>query len=114
MNNQICVIQPYRKAGGWAFDDFDVGLVAEPFVCGTNEMIDFLVRDIPKADAGFRLLFSANPFSGYQQVARRLRPEADSWWYATDEPPMEGWLCKALFKYFKTAPRQLFVKAEAL
>jgi hypothetical protein len=29
-------------------------------------------------------------------------------------PPMEGWLCPALFRYFDEAPAELYVKAEAL
>ena len=33
-------------------------------------------------------------------------------WYATDEPPMEGWLCLALFRYFDVEPPELYVKAE--
>jgi hypothetical protein len=27
---------------------------------------------------------------------------------------MEGWLCPALFKYFPTAPKTIFVKVEEL
>jgi hypothetical protein len=27
---------------------------------------------------------------------------------------MEGWQCPALFRYFETAPRELYVKAERL
>ena len=34
-------------------------------------------------------------------------------WYASDDPPMEGWLCPALFRYFDKAPAELYVKAEA-
>ena len=30
-------------------------------------MIDFLVKDIPNARSGFRLLFSAAPFPGYHR-----------------------------------------------
>jgi hypothetical protein len=34
-------------------------------------------------------------------------------WYTSDDPPMEGWLCPALFRYFDRAPSELYVKAEA-
>jgi hypothetical protein len=27
-------------------------------------------------------------------------------------PPMDGWLCPAMFKYFKQAPKNLYVKAD--
>jgi hypothetical protein len=29
-----------------------------------------------------------------------------------DDPPLEGWLCPALFRYFDQAPAQLYVRAE--
>jgi len=76
-SNSIIVIAPYRYAGTWVFDDPRVGLVREPFVSGIPELIDKLVKDIPDADKGFRLLFSG-----------------------------------ALFRYFKQAPKVIYVKAE--
>jgi hypothetical protein len=35
------------------------------------------------------------------------------WWYASDEPEAEGWLCPALFRDFDEAPEEIYVKAEA-
>jgi hypothetical protein len=113
MPNQIMVIVPYWEAGTWVFDDPATDLVKEPFVAGVPEMIDDLVRDIAKARKGFRLLFSASPFPGYQRKLDRVRQEFEGWWYATDDPPMEGWLCPALFRYFDEAPGEIYVKAEA-
>lgn len=114
MPNQINVIAPYWHHGTWVFDDERTGLVQEPFVCGVPEMIDDLVRDIPDARSGFRLLFSAAPFPGYQRKLTWLREEAGGNWYKADDPPMEGWLCPALFRYFDQAPPELYVKAEPL
>jgi len=34
-------------------------------------------------------------------------------WYGSEDSPMEGWLCPALFRYFEKAPAELYVKAEA-
>jgi hypothetical protein len=65
--NALIVIAPYRHAGTWVFDDPSARLAREPFVAGLPEMIDVLVRDIPGATNGFRLLFSAQPFPGYQK-----------------------------------------------
>ncbi len=114
MANQIMVIAPYwlESVGTWVFDDDAVGLVQEPFVSGVPEMIDELVADIPNARQGFRLLFSAEAFPGYQRKLTRLREEFGGWWYARDEPKTEGWLCPALFRYFDEAPRGVYVKAE--
>ena len=114
MPNQIQVIAPYWMHGTWVFDDESTGLVQEPFVSGVPEMIDDLVQDIPNARGGFRLLFSANPFPGYQQKLEWVREEMVGNWYRVSQPAMEGWLCPALFKYFDDAPAELFVKAEAV
>ena len=115
MSNQIMVIAPYWLERGrcWVFDDSAAGLQQEPFVGGVPEMIEFLTADIPNARNGFRLLFSASPFPGYQKRLTWQREEMGGNWYASDDPPMEGWLCPALFRYFDQAPTELYVKAEA-
>lgn len=115
MANQIMVIAPYwlEEAQLWVFDDPATDLKQEPFVEGVPEMIDHLVTEIPNAKAGFRLLFSLSAFPAYQQKLNRVRQEYNGWWYATDDPPMEGWLCPALFRYFDEAPQEIYVKAEA-
>ena len=113
MPNQIMVIAPYWHAGTWVFDDSDVDLVKEPFVSGVPEMIDDLVSDIPNARQGFRLLFSASPFPGYQRKVTWVREEMDGHWYFDEVTDSEGWLCPAMFKYFDEAPAELFVRAES-
>lgn len=112
--NSIMTIAPYRANGTWVFDDLSAGLVREPFVAGVPEMIDHLVADIPEADKGFRMLFSAKPFPGHQKKLIWNREEAGGNYYRLEEPPMEGWICPAMFQYFRTAPKELFVKAEAM
>lgn len=114
MKNQIMAIAPYwaEEIETWVFDDNTVGLHQEPFVSGAPEMIDYLVKDIPDAKKGFRLIFSAEPFPGFQKRIVWKREEMGGNWYASDEPPMEGWLCPALFRYFEQAPKELYIKAE--
>ena len=106
------VIAPYRYNGTWVFDDPKAGLVREPFVSGVPEMIDVLVADIPDADKGFRLTFSAREFPGYQKKLTWVRGDSTGNWYRLEKPPMEGWLCPALFKYYREAPKELYVKAD--
>jgi len=110
--NALLVIAPYWFEGIWVFDDPKVGLEREPFVMGVPEMIDDLVKNIPSARKGFRLLFSSAPFPGFQLELTRVREEMGGHWYRTAEPSREGWLCPALFKYFTTAPDRIYVRAE--
>ena len=73
--NAIVVIHPYQDSNTWVFDDPAVGLKREPFVSGIPAMIDTLVAGIPNAGHGFRLLFSAQPFPGYQVEISFIRDE---------------------------------------
>jgi hypothetical protein len=112
--NAIQVIQPYRHAGTWVFDDATKGLDKEPFVCGVPEIIDAVVREIPDAAKGFRLLFSSRPFPGCSIKLVWRREEIGGNWYWSEQHQREGWLCPALFKYFATAPTEIYAKAEPI
>jgi hypothetical protein len=112
--NQIHVIQPYRHASTWVFDDPGVGLHQEPFVSGIPQMIDTLVANVPNAAQGFRLLFAGEPFPGYQVELVKVREEYQGVWYRWEGRTAQGWLCPALFRYFDQAPPRLYARAEPL
>ncbi len=114
ISNAIRVIFPYRYQGTWVFDDERVELVQEPFIEGMPEMIDILVQDIPDAAQGFKLLFSANPFPGYQAELVWQSEEYGGNWYQWDTYHLTGWLCPALFKYFSETPQHIYCKVEPL
>jgi hypothetical protein len=113
MSNAMMIIHPYRDRGDWVFDDEQAGLVREPFVFGMPEIINRFVADIPNAKHGFKLIFSASPFPGYQAKLAWVREEYEGNWYRWDGSEMEGWLCPALFKYFESAPSEIYCRAEA-
>lgn len=108
------VIAPYRYHETWVFDDASKDLVREPFVAGVPEMIDKLTAEVPHADKGFRLIFSAAPFPGAQVQLDWVREETGGHWYRSNLTDGEGWLCPALFKYFDEAPPKIFAKAEPI
>ena len=112
--NSLMVIEPYRRAGTWAFDDPRAGLQGEPFVNGVPEWIDALLEKaaIRDPDQGFRLIFSGRPFPNYQTEVQWRRRDMGGNWYYSDEFQSEGWLCPALFQYFKRAPRAIYISVE--
>ena len=115
MANALNVIHPYKWEGLWVFDDERVGLDKEPFVEGADTIIEkaLAVKDIPKAEKGFRLLFSAGPFPNYDLKFEWLREGDGGNWYRAEEFEMEGWLCPALLKYFDAPPREIYARFEA-
>lgn len=111
-SNALMIIAPYKYAGTWVFDDPAAGLTREPFVSGIPEMIDDMVKNIANSENGFRLLFSTQPFPGYTHHLKWLRGDKTGNWYFCEQTKKEGWLCPGLFKYYKDAPKVLYVKAE--
>jgi len=110
--NSLFIIVPYKYHGAWVFDDPTVGLEREPFVAGIDVMIDKLVANIPNAEHGFRAIFSASAFPGATTKLEFRRGDSGGSWYYSDQFKMEGWLCPALFRYFPSAPKEIYVKAE--
>jgi Uma2 family endonuclease len=111
--NSIMVIHPYKSDEMWVFDDEKVGLEREPFVAGADRVIDRMVAQIPNAETGFSLLFSAEPFPRYQVRFEWRREEYRGNWYYIEALDMEGWLCPALFKYFETTPAEIYAQFKA-
>jgi len=116
MPNAMMVIVPRydEEARTWVFDDPAAGLCREPFVCGTERILDQLVERLPDARNGFRLLFSAESFPGHQVSAHRTHREGGGAWYRCEHFEMEGWLCPATLHYFADFPERVYVRAEAL
>lgn len=112
--NALTVIKPYKYLDMWVFDDEKVGLVQEPFVSGADDIIERMVKEIPNAEQGFIMIFSATPFPGYQLELDWRREEMQGNWYYAAALDQEGWLCPALFKYFEQAPKKLYAQFKAL
>lgn len=112
MTNQIMVIQPYRFAHTWVFDDDAVSLVKEPFVCGIPEIIDQMTLDIPDAANGFRMLFSSSSFPSAACFDITHEEHGGAWY--ENEDFGTGWLCPALMLYFSKPPKTLYVACETL
>ena len=108
--NSILCITPYDHKGQWVFDDPEVGLVREPFVSGADVIIDKMVEQLDNPAEGFTLLFSTEPFPGFELELDWVRPELGGNWYVSNSLGMEGWLCPALFKYFDSAPPKIYAQ----
>lgn len=114
--NSIQVIQPYWYNGTWVFDDPEKDLDKEPFVGGADTIITGLVlaAGIAHPETGFKMIFSAGEFPGHQVVGDWVAEGDGGNWYKIRGTEQEGWLCPALFKYFKEAPKTIYVKVETL
>ena len=114
-------IYPYLLGKSWVFDHEPSGLKSEAFDMGMSEMISRLIesKDIPNAAHGFTMEFSDEPFDCHDVELEWLRgeePPISGNWYrgSISGQIMEGWLCPALFCFFTTAPKRLYVGIDQL
>ena len=108
----IVVLKPYQvlgDSGMWVFDDGKLGLKRE-WVLGAPMIIDDMVKGIPDAHQGFRLLLSIGPFPGFTHSLTCLKGDL----YKCDQTKETTGLGPKLVVYFGKAPGKLYAKAEAL
>lgn len=106
----------------WVFDDLSKGLINEGLVSGSDAILDRLASQFPDGEKGFTITFADQPFDGHQLsfswlkagMGEGLAEGAEGNWYVEESTGMKSWLCPALFKYFPSAPTNIYVKAEAL
>lgn len=114
MTNSIFTIRPYRYNSMWVFDDENVGLHREPFVAGIDVILSELTKNIKNANNGFCLVFSSGKFPGANIEMTKIESEFSGTWYTCENLGIKGWLCPALFKYFKQAPEKIWVQVSEL
>lgn len=120
--NSLLTIRPYYQDGLWVFDDARVGLVAEPFVSGADDFIDFLLkkkRMRKQAVAnGFTAIFSKQEFRGADAQLQFCSFASGGSVYKPVNLPRfknksgtaEVWLCPALNLYFKDSPEGIWAE----
>jgi len=117
--NSLMAITIYKDGGIWMFDDERVGLVREALVAGMPDIIEKAIGMFqPGCETRVGVVFSGLRFPGHQvrldwvRIDEHGDPDYEAQtgnWYKWAEYDMEGWLCPALFKYFKEAPKELYV-----
>ena len=120
-NNSLLTIHPYYDDGLWVFDDERVGLIAEPFVSGADDLIDHLLRMKRKRrkalNKGFTAVFSMQEFKGADvQLEFRCFDSGGSVYepcgledFRNGEGTRDVWLCPALNLYFEDSPKQIWI-----
>lgn len=109
--NSIFVLFPVRNFGIWSFDDNQRGLVSEPFVGQTNDLIDQMAEESGHNVVDglqIALLFSHIEFPDHQCNLSLEETSPYGTTYDDADRDLLPWLCPAFFKYFPQAPPKLY------
>lgn len=112
--NIIFSIQLYRHHGMWVFDDAHRNLVAEPFVLGATELIDYhLTRKEIEDSEHPVLIFSEVALPDFDIVLKKDEHTTPDSAYFTDQFENRCWLCPAQVLFFGYVPDTIYCKVKA-
>jgi hypothetical protein len=116
MNNSVFTIHPFKKDGMWVFNDEARNLVEEPFVFGSDIIINRLLND--EQCQRCRFIFSSQELPEYDTVLEKVGQGSKviniGTYYRCKKTQLMGWLCPALNLYYKESPEKIYVKIEKI
>jgi len=104
-------LQIFKKAGFWMFNDKSKSIFEEPFVGGTSEVIDYILKERKiwnGAHRGIEMVFSDHKESDDMVQFQKIEDLPDNW-AKYEYNGMEGLLCPVTLRYFGSFPEKIYV-----
>jgi hypothetical protein len=102
----------YKDNGVWMFDDPEKGIEREPFVDGSTELIDFILKEFnlfQGSHRGIDLNFSLYQEEDDMVKVNKIKDMGDDW-ASYEYKNMTGSLCPVTIQYFGKHPDHFYVK----
>ena len=112
--NAIFRIVVYRQDGLWVFDDKQYDISGQPFVFGSDLILEKMVTEINDAEDRVNVLFSSIPFPGSEYCLEFIRQETEGFVYRWEEKKLQGWLSPSLRNYFTEPPPKMYLQLLAV
>ena len=112
--NTIFRIVVYRQDGLWVFDDKQYDISGQPFVFGSDLILEKMVAEINDAEVRVNVLFSSIPFPGSEYCLKFVRQETEGFVYRWEEMKLQGWLSPSLRNYFMEPPPKMYLQLLAV
>ena len=108
----IYCVKAYKENGIWFFDDDSHGIKEEPFICGSSDITDFILKEkgiFNGSHRGVKMYFSDQKESEDMVELKKIEDLPDKWARYVYQG-MEGLLCPLALKYFGCHPQEIFIK----
>ena len=94
----------------WVFDDLKFGVKEQPFVFGSDLILDKMVAGVNGTQDRMNVLFSAIPFPGTEHCLEFVREETEGFVYRWEDEKLQGWMSPSLRNYFPDPPPKIFLQ----
>ena len=96
--------------GLWVFDDSKFGIWEQPFVFGSDLILEKMVARVDEELDRVNILFSSIPFPGSEHCLEFVREETEGFVYRWEDEKLQGWMSPSLRNYFPDPPPKIFLQ----
>jgi len=96
--------------GLWVFDDLKFGIREQPFVFGSDLILEKMVAEVGGEIDRMNILFSGIPFPGSEHCLKFVREETEGFVYRWQDHNLQGWMSPSLRNYFPEPPPKIYLQ----
>ena len=100
--------------GIWVFDDSTFGIHEQPYVFGSDLILEKMVAEVGEELDRVNVLFSAIPFPGSEYCLEFIREETEGVVYRWVDHNLQGWMSPSLRNYFTEPPPKIYIQILAV
>jgi len=108
--NSLFRILIHRQDGLWVFSDRRFAIDDQPFVFGSDLILDKMVAGVDGVQDRVNVLFSAIPFPGSEHCIEFVRQETEGFVYRWEDEKLQGWVSPSLRNYFPDPPPKIYLQ----
>ena len=96
--------------GLWVYDDVSFGVKEQPFVFGSDLILEKMAARVEGVGDRLNLVFSSIPFPGSEFCLGFVREETDGFVYRWVDHNLQGWMSPSLRNYFPEPPPKIYLQ----
>jgi hypothetical protein len=96
--------------GLWVFDDSEFGIREQPFVFGSDLILEKMVAEVGGEIGRMNILFSGIPFPGSEHCLKFVREETEGFVYRWQDHNLQGWMSPSLRNYFPEPAPKIYLQ----
>ena len=108
--NSLFRILIHRQDGLWVFSDRRFAIDDQPFVFGSDLILEKMVAGVDEELDRVNVLFSAIPFPGSEHCLEFIREETEGVVYQWADHNLQGWMSPSLRNYFNEPPPKIYLQ----
>ena len=110
IGNSIFRVNARLVDGFWVFDDSKFEIREQPFVFGSDLILEKMLAEVGEELDRVNILFSGIPFPGSEHCLEFVRKETEGFVYRWVDHNLQGWMSPSLRNYFSEPSPKIYLQ----